>query len=243
LKTNVKLLSTDMFTVIAIYKNEKGILNEWINHYLNEGAESIILIDNESDDGWQYTINPRFVGDSRIVFKSIYGRGKQNEAYCKYIKESKSEWTLFVDLDEFMYSRLQYKTISDYLRTVPDDVSLIRVPWKLYGSLDPNGDEIVKQPESVINTFLCYKSEEEIGEFKRTHGMETKTFVRTSRCVQPNIHTSTVSCGKAIRPSGREISGGPWCTAHPNEFERDALAINHYITQSTDYFFKHKAKR
>ena len=231
------------FTVLAIFKNESHILNEWITHYLNEGADHIILGDNNSNDSWQTSIEPRFVGDSRIRFVEVPGEEQQDNFYNAYIKDVTTEWTLIVDLDEFIYSRNEYKTTKDYLDSVPDTVSLVCVPWKLFGSLNPDGSFIEKQPPSVINGFLCHKCYDEIGEFKQVNGMEVKSFVRTIKATTVHIHTASRTDGDAIRPNGRIINGDPHLTGSTIEFTQDNLACNHYITQSLDWFDNVKSKR
>lgn len=43
-------------SVLAIFKNETMIIEEWMNHYLNEGVEHFYLIDNGSSDDYEIKI-------------------------------------------------------------------------------------------------------------------------------------------------------------------------------------------
>ena len=36
-----------MFCIVAIFKNESHILEEWIQHYIKEGVQHFYLINNE----------------------------------------------------------------------------------------------------------------------------------------------------------------------------------------------------
>ena len=40
------------FCIVAIFKNESEILDEWITHYLREGCSKFFLIDNGSSDNY-----------------------------------------------------------------------------------------------------------------------------------------------------------------------------------------------
>ena len=39
--------------VLAIFKNESHIINEWITHHLNQGVEHFYMIDNGSNDNYR----------------------------------------------------------------------------------------------------------------------------------------------------------------------------------------------
>ena len=39
-------------SVLAMFKNESMIIQEWINHYIEEGVEHFYLIDNGSTDNY-----------------------------------------------------------------------------------------------------------------------------------------------------------------------------------------------
>ena len=78
----------------------------------------------------------------------------QVKLYNKYFSEKikEYEWTIICDLDEFIYSRKEFKTIKDYLNTVNKEVSQIAINWKIFGS---NGFNTLdkKEPDSVIDSF------------------------------------------------------------------------------------------
>ena len=39
-------------SVLSIFKNESHILEEWLNHYINEGVDHFYLLNNNSDDNY-----------------------------------------------------------------------------------------------------------------------------------------------------------------------------------------------
>ena len=40
-----------MLAIVAVFKNEADVLDEWIQHYVLEGVSKLYLIDNGSTDG------------------------------------------------------------------------------------------------------------------------------------------------------------------------------------------------
>lgn len=95
--------------VIAMFKNEAHILDEWIKHYLNEGVCQFILINNGSTDNFMKVIQPH------IKFINLYhenGRPNSNKenfqinCYNKYYNQTLKnpnfipcEWYIICDLD------------------------------------------------------------------------------------------------------------------------------------------------
>ena len=90
-------------SLLAIFKNESHILDEWITHHIKEGVDHIYLINNDSSDNYQDTI------EKWKHFVTLYNfpeRGKQVEHYNKILPEIKktTKWLLVCDLDEFVFA-------------------------------------------------------------------------------------------------------------------------------------------
>jgi hypothetical protein len=113
----------------AIFKNEAFIMEEWISHYIDEGVEHFYLIDNGSTDNYKEILD-KF--GSKITLFVDPKRHAQAELYNKYFKpvNRMNTWMIIVYLDEFMYSRKPYKTISEYLKTLPPNISSVSRPMK-----------------------------------------------------------------------------------------------------------------
>ena len=41
---------------------------------------------------------------------------------------------MIIDLDEFVYSRLGFRTIPNFLASLSPEAQLVALPWKLFGS-------------------------------------------------------------------------------------------------------------
>lgn len=141
--------------LVAIFKNEATIMEEWLAHYFAEGVDVIHLIDNGSTD--QYLDKLRnFIDAGRVQLVIDRTRHMQKELYNKHygrICRQNFKWVMIVDLDEFMYARMGFATIRQYLMSLPCHVKQVYVPWKMFGS---NGN--ITQPPSVVYGFTRRKN-------------------------------------------------------------------------------------
>lgn len=220
------------FSILAIFKNESHVITEWIQHYLNEGADDIILVDNESDDDWQSKISPEFLTSDKIHFYNHAGLNQQRNVYKKYFKLAKNNWVLICDLDEFLYSRKQYATIADYLNSIDnDDITNILIPWKIYGH-----SGFKKQPEGVVNNFVHTL------DYDNT-SVAVKSLVRKDRCTHLDLHVSGYNTGCVVDPLLKAIPNHPHMNISGEYIESLPLHINHYVVQSEEWFWNVKVKR
>ena len=227
-------------TVMAMFKNESWIINEWIQHYKNEGATRFILIDNDSTDDWRSKIKKEFLNDDSIKFVGLHGSstGRQEKVYndCFKTLGPHTEWILPIDLDEFVYSRKGFNTIVDYLKTLRPDISQIKIPWKMFGS---SGHE--SQPPSVIDGFTHYdvNLHNVTPNQVRSH---VKSIVRTSCLKKFKLHGHETKSGKSVTLSGKNSRPlDPWIPVE--NIEDHALHCNHYFTQSLQYFLEVQQNR
>jgi hypothetical protein len=260
-----------MYCIVAIFKNEAEILEEWINHYINEGCQQFFLIDNGSTDNYLPIINKYDKYIDLVIDDTKY---KQSELYQIYFihKVKKYTWTIICDLDEFVYARKGFKTITDYLNSIEDNVSQISIPWKIFGS---NGFNTLdkKEPENVISNFtkrtnydklmeyqaglhkIKYKVHEYIYSFKNpkylisyptknNKGCFCKSIIRSNTLLQFNIHNHTYSKGYSIMSNNVPINKyAPYIPISEEILQSSYLHINHYIIRSLEWFSRIKMIR
>lgn len=248
-------------SLVAQFKNEAHILDEWLKHYLNQGVERIYLIDNGSTDNPNAILAPYIA--KRIVTVVRDPRPKiQPMAYSAYFRATarKDEWVIVVDLDEFIYARKGFKSIADFLRRVSPSTDAICVPWKFFGS---NGH--IKQPEGVVRSFTkrgtCEQGSR--ADKRAASGMvEVKTIVRGPRIRSFQTHMPLLLGEKlvwnnksaywdAVENMGRRIVMPgrlhnldqviPALTEE--ELEASPLHLNHYQVQSREWWEKVKLTR
>ena len=158
-------------SIIAIFKNESMILEEWIKHHIDEGVEHFYLINHNSDDDFLKIIKKY---QSYITLTSdTYTQEEHvlnyliNKHYLNLIKKE-SEWVILCDIDEYFYNKHNYKNIVHFLKNtgeISNNIGTIWTPWKLFyaAKTDKIESSIIKEllyrrPVVKINDYGCGKS-------------------------------------------------------------------------------------
>lgn len=112
--------------IITMFKNERHIINEWIDHHISVGFDHIYLMDNESMD--EYTIDESL---KPYVTITPY-TSNQLDVYNKNLPliKKNADWIAVVDLDEFIYSKRG--GVRKHLESLPPHVSRVDIQMKLY---------------------------------------------------------------------------------------------------------------
>ena len=209
-----------MLAILAVFKNEADVLDEWIQHYLLEGVSKFYLIDNGSTDEPARVLDPytpRLVewwpDTSPHAQVRLY-----NEALERIRAERHPpEWLLVCDLDEFLYA--SWGTVEQYLSRLPPDVGAVSVRWLMFGS---SGRQ-QQPPEGVVAGFLWR------AQCPREKDDECKTIVRLRAVKELRVHEHVLRSPNQWR----------WIkyTAH-NEVEiaSSLLRLNHYCIMSWERF-------
>lgn len=216
-------------SVLAIFKNEKYVINEWIEHYINEGVEHFYLIDNGSDDGYNIKRLDKvdLVTDNTPYVLNIQSI-RYNNHFLKKIKEE-SEWVIVVDLDEFMYIRKEFNKISTYLQRLPNTIEQIAVPWKMFGS-----SGLLEQPNSIFDFIYRCQSDKKI---------ECKCIIRTKYLISFNIHCSYTVSNKMITTNNKTYDANPFIDISEKILNDSYIHLNHYALQSLNWFQRVKMLR
>lgn len=234
--------------VIAIFKNEACIMNEWITHYINEGVDKFFLINNDSTDECLKIIQP-YIDKNIVECIMSVEKHAQKQSYNKYYldKSKEYDWAMVVDLDEFVYARKQFTTIKQYLNTVDDSIAQICIPWKMFGS---NG--YTAQPQKVIESFTKRQNNDKNDGFrgvKKDNGIiysTNKSIVRTKYLKQYKLHSHVMTNNNCITSDNTVnnlYSDLNYSKINEKILESSYLHINHYAIQSYDWFMKIKVTR
>ena len=206
-------------SIIAMFKNESSIIEQWIQHYILEGVEHFYLIDNGSDDNYNVKIEPYM--NKITLIKDDYRQHKNtqnlliNKHYLDIIKEE-SKWVIICDIDEYIYNTNKNSTISDYLR---DNINIDKffIPWKLFAGLNENTDTII--PTNLIMSLTTRKKDILIN---KGFG---KSIVKCEKLIILETHNSIIDGITKILTL------------------EDGLHCNHYKLISERYFKDVKCKR
>ena len=200
--------------LLTRFKNESHIMYEFINHYLEEGVDNFILIDDNSDDDY-INLNKDWL-DELIKQKKVQikkSKGSQVFDYNLYLKEIKKYyWVILCDMDEFMFGVQNNSTLKGILETKFLKYDYITIPWKLFKHTN------YFQPKSVINDNIL------------THSTETdnispskgyKNIMKTKNISKIDIHKCNFS---------KKVNKYKFKDCH-----NKLIQNNHYRTQSEEY--------
>lgn len=240
--------------VVAIFKNESHILKEWIDHYVSQGVSRIHLINNNSTDNYLPILNP-YIRSGLVELHHDQRLYKQTQIYNDILPRVKreAEWLIACDLDEFIYARLGFQSISTFLKELDHSVSSVLIPWKMFGS----SGHLTQPPEGVREGFVHralsgeVNSEEELAVaspgstkmgtwsgYNRTKPEYVKCISRTNRLVNVYIHFCWILFGRRILPDGANADPTTLVLQPINEelLASHALHLNHYPIQSLAFF-------
>jgi hypothetical protein len=204
--------------VLTIFKNEAEIMDEWLRHYIWQGVDFIVLLDNGSTDGGSDTAfaTAKTLGREKdIIILDAPLKNSQKRLYNDIAKpwfsqKRRPNVTIVVDLDEFMFG--VEKPLADIFREKflrNPRIGQWSCPWFVFGS-----SGYVKQPASVRESFVWRgENPTEIG----------KSVVSFELLNNFSIHDHSVSGKKSNCPRG--------------------VQLNHYPIQSWEYFSRVKMTR
>jgi hypothetical protein len=240
-----------------MFKNEYHVIKEFIEHYIQQGVDNFLMIDNNSDDNYYEILKPYI--DNKIV-DLISDSNKHSQVMCinnNFLEKSKIyDWVIVCDLDEFIYARKKYKNIKEYLISLDESVSQVFIPWKMFGSNGYNTIE-KEQPDNLFKTFTKRTNYDKKNGFQGVIQSEnknysyTKSIVKTKYLTEFGIHSHKTLNNNYISSDNNNNSllnnqyESNFCFSLISEdiLENSFLHLNHYAIQSLNWFMKIKATR
>jgi hypothetical protein len=230
--------------VLAIFKNEAHVLNEWVDHYLEEGATLVHLINNNSTDNFLEPLRPYINRGTVKLFHDtrLYA---QRAIYNEHLQKlrQQSDWLLTCDLDEFVYARGDKERIVDVLSQTSPWVSSIQIPWKMFGS----SGHIEQPREGVCCGFIQRANTDNLSNphpCMPSSGMIAgKGIARSSRIRSLDVHSCTLIWGRRVLADGKGAKKGSFYPISEERLSNSSLHLNHYAIQSEELFRKVKMRR
>ena len=152
--------------ICVIVKLENKYLLEFINHYKKLGFDSVIIYDNNDNDGENpEVIKEKYIaqsGDNSFIKIENY-RGQKtvqlkayNDCYKKYSDDF--DWILYVDADEYLIL-VRHTNIKDFLsQQIFDKYGEIQFNWLLYNDNNllelKDGDLINEKLNTPLFTWI-----------------------------------------------------------------------------------------
>jgi hypothetical protein len=202
-----------LLSVLAIFKNETMNFKEWLNHYLWQGVDHFYLIDNGSTDNPMSILQP-YVDAGLVDVFDRPERYKQDEHYNEVFGKIREQTEWLMVVDLDEFLFGPYKP----------------VVWELCNSTYTKFAEVVLFGWIIFGTSL------------KEHPKSLRTSLVTRH---PGVHDTNKYIVKAryvhrLRVHWPETCGDKQLIhCRPN----DILHLNHYVTQSWEYFSKVKMTR
>ncbi|MFU8882555.1 MAG: glycosyltransferase family 2 protein [Rhodobacterales bacterium] len=205
-----------MLAVLSIMKNEAMNVDEWIDHYIWQGADHLFIIDNGSTDDTVGRINASAHRD-RITLLERPERHRQGYHYRRvFLNERikrRFQWLMVADADEFWFAKNKAglpSTLAEF-----DHADVIYARWSQFGC---PGQEA--HPTSLRRDLVLRHAD--LGPHHAT-----KWIVRTSAIGRNAlfIHKIRGAC------SSRTVT------------DTDHFQLNHYMTQSAQFWREVKMAR
>lgn len=205
-------------SILAIFKNETMGLKLWIEHYLWQGVDHFYLIDNGSTDN-PLDILQTYIDNGIVTYVSLPERHKQSEHYRyvfdKFNLKRNTFWLAICDLDEYYYG--VDNLLTKKLKSLENCFDYILCNWIMFGS---NGNE--KQPEDIR--------------------------VALTKCAKEmSTYTKYIFKTNAIRSSAsiwvHNLLDVPYIPLKRIRVANKLIRLNHYPTQSLEYFTTVKMTR
>ena len=119
-------------------------IKEFIDYYLSQGVNHIIILDDNSEDKSIYDN----IDEKRVeIIYCDFGQDKRNYPNQFYKKiRLNFEWLIYVDVDEFITTKKNLSnTIREELETTFKDVDCIKIPWVMMACNNRK-----KNPEKIL---------------------------------------------------------------------------------------------
>lgn len=206
------------FTLVAIAKDERRYLAEWVAHHLAIGVPRFILFDNDSTDGtgaYLRGIAGAVPGLQVFDWPSVAGASPQRSAYNHAMTLVRTEWVGFIDIDEFLVP-WRDGSLRAYLAQAGDDVSAIHVNWRGFGS---SGQASPDYP-FVTRTFTRAAPQD------WDNNRHYKTLARAKRLAEVFIHHAEVTEGRRVQSNLNDLAAKR--IGASRHVVHDGIQLNHY---------------
>lgn len=168
--------SPKKFLGLLVRCKDEYFIEEFCNHYLNQGVDEIIIVDDNSADKSIYenlTNNQRvrILMEEDIIQKEFIA-----SLYPKI--RNHFEWLIYVDTDEFITTKKHnQKTIRETLQSTFKNVDCVKIPWVMMSC-----NSIDKNPKEILNTNI----------FRWDHDKKHPSEIHKFRCRYDKIEVKCI---------------------------------------------------
>jgi hypothetical protein len=121
---------------VTCMRNEAPYCLEWIAHHRAAGFTNFLIYTHDCTDGTD-TLLDLLPGVTHVPFQSTDGKSPQWSAMKladKHPLMKATAWAMFFDCDEFLCLAAPLTSVTDLIRSVPENTDAIALQWRLFGS-------------------------------------------------------------------------------------------------------------
>jgi hypothetical protein len=218
--------------ICTIQRDRGPWIREWVEFHKIVGFDKFyIFLHNCTDNSYEVVLELSKKYDITIFIVSNDVNRPQLAAYqyCYHHFGDLHDWIAFIDGDEFLYSPTEVSikpTLDNYKQL---ELSAIGVYWLCFGSSNH-----ITEPVGLITENYRYRAQHNFGNNSHIKSI-VKGGHKSDFSVMNNSHYFSTLKGTFdtnLRPIKHGYTGNIPCF--------DKLIINHYVTQSREYFERFK---
>ena len=214
-------------TLVAIARDEDAYILEWLAHHLAVGFSKIIVYDDASTDGTLDTLRrvSQFIPaiSARTTEMVDLHASPQTTCYNDALRLIATDWTMFLDIDEFLVPFRDY-SVASFLMRAPSDVSSVHVNWRGFGS---NG-LVTADYGLVVEAFT------RCAPVRWSNHHHFKSIARTALIERVDIHNIDTRAGRRVLSDFGEFTTSS--NGLSDRIVYDGIQINHYQSKTYGEF-------
>jgi hypothetical protein len=140
-----------MQIILIVRCKDEPFIHEFVEYYMNEGVDRILIYDDNSKKEAYDKINDKFLPHVEIMKSeaSCSTLEKLNDQFNNcYEKIQNYDWVIYVDADEYITSK-DGKNIRTHLETTFAGFDYIKIPWVMMAR-----NKRVKNPKSLLQDVI-----------------------------------------------------------------------------------------
>lgn len=206
-------------SICIIFKDENEYLQEWLEWHVKQGVEHFYIYDNGSKEPVINYIDDEYKSCCSII--DAIGK-TQKEVYDEYLKnfEEESEWTAFIDTDEFIRP-INNKSIVEFLEKFSENTDVIVMKWLIYGANGLKAKDNRKVRERFLTPVNTYPE-----------GLPmTKCIIKNEnvKCMEAHFPVLGYNKLNIVNEYGQKVLS-PW----DKNVSSDLIVVDHYFTRSLE---------
>ncbi|WP_422074372.1 glycosyltransferase family 2 protein [Tranquillimonas rosea] len=235
------------FAVVTAMRNEGPHLLEWVAHTRAVGADDILVISNDCDDGSDNLLDALAAGGAVTHLRQELPRSRTPQwAALRLAGEHPAvrdaDWIAVLDCDEFINLRPPLSRLSDLVARVEADA--IVLPWRLFGhaghTTRPAGGTLASYTRAIPDDALYPPLSRFFKTLYRRRGPFQKPGVHRPKQRPDSVPHWVDGSGQALPDSFAAASdrimlwGAPLATG--------LVQLNHYSLRSAEDFLLKRAR-